>query len=514
MVAPISIPVLLVSVGMLAGWLFPWARDLFLCGLLASVSFAAAAFFLGRGPVGRFLPLLIPVLMLGAARTSLRLNPRLPEHHLVHRVRDEPLLLEGVLGESPERLAHGTLLPLRCLHVLEEGVPLRATGRVDLFLNGDSAGLQAGDLLLLKARVRRIQDPGNPGAMRTRPRSFLRGVYLRGSVQSPGHIVRLGSAGGYRLWRGIRRVRERLAGFLREGGDSRTDALLKVWLLGDRSYLPEGLRDDFRASGLSHLLALSGLHVGMVFLFSYGFWRFLLGRSVRLLLGGKVQSLAMLLGLPGVLFYVLVAGTPVTAVRAGLMAALVAGAVVLGRVPSLWNGLAAAALFILLGSPAALFSPSFLLSFVTVGVLLIQASGASADTGRETAGGGTDAGRLWACPENSPSCPAGAEPMHLSLAECGVRWIPAFLLSCRCASRMAERILPCVRVSGSVLARIVKDTPLAHKVARGARGILAVSWKASLATAPLTAFFFQTVTPLAFAANLAMITLQGRSLNE
>ena len=441
MAAPIFVPVLLLAAGMLAGWYLPGARDLFLGGLLVSVLLSLACFFLACRPSIRFAPLLIPLVLLGASRTSLRLHPVLPQHHLVHRVQDDPIYLEGVLLESPRNLHHGSRLLFRCVHVLEEGVARRATGRIDLFLNGHHPGLEAGDVLLVKARVRRVQEPGNPGVMRTRPRSFLRGVHLRGNVQTPAHVFRLGSAPGYGAWRALRGVRDRMAGFLQEAGDARTEGLLKVWLLGDRTSLPRDLRDDFRASGLAHLLALSGLHVGMVFLFSYGVWRVLLRRSLRLLVRGKVEPLAILCALPAVLFYVVLAGSPVTAVRAGLMAALVAGAAVLGRAPSVWNGLAAAALFILLGSPAALFSPSFLLSFITVGVLLIRYSGEPEDTGEE---------------------------------------------------------------NREVISRVDR---VVRRLLRGARGILSVSFKASLAVTPLTAHFFQTVTPLAFAANLVVVPL-------
>ncbi len=394
MVAPICIPVLLVSAGMLAGMLHSGARDLFLCGLFATVLLSLPAFFSGRRSVSGFLPLLLSLLLLGAARTSLRMNPRLPADHLARMVRDEPVFLEGVLCEAPRLFPSCTMLLLNCLTIREAGESRRATGRVDLFLNGKHPGFRAGDLLLVKARIRRIRAPGNPGPMKTRYRSFLRGVYVRGSVQVPGHICRLRSPGGSRAEGIVSGIRERVGGFLREGGSPRTEALLKVWLLGDRSSLPKDLREDFRASGLAHLLALSGLHVGMVFLFLYGFWNLLLRGSVRLLLRGWVQKLAILFSLPGVLFYILLAGSPVTAVRAGLMAALIAGAMVLGRSPSLWNGLGVAALVILLRDPAALVSPSFLLSFVTVGILMVGTPAGGAARSPQAADAGSQVGAV------------------------------------------------------------------------------------------------------------------------
>jgi len=444
MVVPVCIPLVSLLVGMVWGWRFPAVRDGVLCGLPGAALLACAAFALCRRPVLRLLPRALCFVLVGAARTSLRLNPRFPEHHLVRLSGEEPVLLEGTLCEAPRAFPGGGRFTLEAVCVRQAGGCRPATGRIDLFLNGRAPAYAAGDTLLVQTRVRRIRDPGNPGEFRASARSFLRRVYVRGNVQDPDRLMRLSAAGGPGLRGAVHRVRERILGFLQEGGISEGEALLAVWLLGDRSSLPEEASEAFRRSGLAHLLALSGLHVGMVALFFYAGWTLLLGRSVFLLRRGAVPAAAALASLPGVLFYVLAAGSPVTAVRAGLMVSLFAGARVLGRTPSPWNALGMAALLILLGSPAALFDPAFSLSFVTVCVLLAGLSHRGPSAG-------------------APLPPPGARGGRAS-----------------------------VRV---------------QRLVQAGRRLLRASLVAGLAAAPLTALYFNSVTPLAVFANLAAVPL-------
>jgi len=84
----------------------------------------------------------------------------------------------------------------------------------------------------------------------------------------------------------------------------------------------------------------------------------------------SIKKAALLGSLPFLVFYVLIAGSPLTAVRAAAMALLAAGALLLNRPYALWNALAVTALLILSSDSAALFSCSFWLSFTAVAGLL------------------------------------------------------------------------------------------------------------------------------------------------
>jgi competence protein ComEC len=146
--------------------------------------------------------------------------------------------------------------------------------------------------------------------------------------------------------------------------------MYRAILLGDRGRLEEGILEDFKASGTMHILAISGLHIGILSALLYTVISRLLSCSEWLLLRLPVRKCAALLTLPILLCYGLLAGlnTPVT--RAVLMGGLVLVASSVDRRKSPGALLAFAALTILAIKPLLLFNVSFQLSFATVTALL------------------------------------------------------------------------------------------------------------------------------------------------
>jgi competence protein ComEC len=148
--------------------------------------------------------------------------------------------------------------------------------------------------------------------------------------------------------------------------------VLRALALGDRSQLPEGLEPLLRSTGTSHLLAISGLHLGLV----AGLLGWLGSRLARLLCLRLDRSRPWLPGaglmLMGALAYGHLAGWPVSAVRAALMLLGVALALALerGRDPRQLLGLAAFAT--VLGEPALAATASWQLSFgALLGLVLL-----------------------------------------------------------------------------------------------------------------------------------------------
>ncbi|MBU1880686.1 DNA internalization-related competence protein ComEC/Rec2, partial [bacterium] len=138
-------------------------------------------------------------------------------------------------------------------------------------------------------------------------------------------------------------------------------ALLTGMILGDKNALSEEVRDNFRQSGLYHLLAVSGLHIGFLFVILMLFVRFIAFRLA-------VRRLILFAGLWA---YVWITGANPPTLRAALMLTLILLSFPLRRVPIRWNLLASAALIILLFAPAHLFKVGFQLSFLAAtGVLL------------------------------------------------------------------------------------------------------------------------------------------------
>lgn len=136
--------------------------------------------------------------------------------------------------------------------------------------------------------------------------------------------------------------------------DDKTASLLKGLLLGDRSEISYETKIEFINSGVIHVLAVSGLHVGYILLiFIVLFGRFNL----------YTRSFLMITGL---IIYMFITGLPPSVFRASVMAIILILAFLTNRSTNLFNSLFLAALIILLLDTRELFNPGFQLSFSAV----------------------------------------------------------------------------------------------------------------------------------------------------
>jgi competence protein ComEC len=163
-----------------------------------------------------------------------------------------------------------------------------------------------------------------------------------------------GVADALRAWLG-RSVAPRLHGERR--------AIVEGVVLGDEQALSEGLRQRFRASGLYHLLAVSGQNVALV-----------AGGALALAwLVGLPRWLGQLCALVSIVGYVLAVGAQPSVIRAGVAGALVSAAWLAARPADRWYFLLLGALALLAWNPYSLVDPGFQLSFVAVAAIFVLA---------------------------------------------------------------------------------------------------------------------------------------------
>ena len=138
-------------------------------------------------------------------------------------------------------------------------------------------------------------------------------------------------------------------------------ALVLGVVLGEDEGLSERVRRDFRASGLYHLLAVSGQNVAFLALGIYGLgWLLRLPRPVRQL--ATVGAIGL---------YVLAVGWQPSVVRAGVAGALASLAWLVARPRDRWHFLALGALVLLSWAPTAVLEPGFQLSFAAVAAIFV-----------------------------------------------------------------------------------------------------------------------------------------------
>lgn len=162
------------------------------------------------------------------------------------------------------------------------------------------------------------------------------------------------------------RARSWLSEAIRQRLDPAIAPLATALVTGDRSGLSLRLREYFTRAGLSHMLAISGLHMGLVT--GLVFWLFLrlLACFSPLAKRFPVKKLAALLTLPIAFAYLLLSGASFSAIRAFLMVSLAMLAILIDQRPISLRCTATAASVILAVFPESLFSVSFQLSFAAV----------------------------------------------------------------------------------------------------------------------------------------------------
>lgn len=149
-----------------------------------------------------------------------------------------------------------------------------------------------------------------------------------------------------------------------------TASLVSALLAGEREGISEETWDNIRAAGLSHLLAISGLHIGLVAGLLFFALRAVLALSERLTLYWPIKKISAAFALVGSIVYLCLVGAPVSAQRAVMMTGVVLVAVMLDRMGLTMRLAALAAAVILLLTPDALLNAGFQMSFSAVVCLI------------------------------------------------------------------------------------------------------------------------------------------------
>jgi competence protein ComEC len=157
------------------------------------------------------------------------------------------------------------------------------------------------------------------------------------------------------------RLRDQIERAVGRGADGLQRALVLGVVLGEDEGLPDDVRDDFRASGLAHLLAVSGQNVAFIAIGVFGLgWLLRLSRYVREVL--TVGAIAA---------YVLAVGWQPSVIRAGVAGVLASLAWLVARPRDRWHFFALGALVLLVWTPASLLEPGFQLSFAAVAAIFV-----------------------------------------------------------------------------------------------------------------------------------------------
>ncbi|MDH5298963.1 MAG: ComEC family competence protein, partial [Desulfobulbaceae bacterium] len=335
--------------------------------------------------------LLLPFFfLLGSLRAIPYLTP--PDNdpgHIAGQVdKRRELTISGILKECPTSTPDRSRLLISCEQLIRaDGTTLPTHGLVRLsmpFLL--PADLEPGDRLLAKAILNRPKSSGTPGAFDYREFLARQSIWVTGWVESPTLIQKvhvLSRPMAERIRYLPERLRHRTGGFLDQTLPPRNSGLYRALLIGDRSTLPPDLSENFTAVGAVHLLAISGMHMGLIALMTTFVIGWLLKRSTKLLLRLPAWKVAGLLAIPPLAGYAMIAGLQIPAVRALVMTVVFLIAILIDRQWSIPVNIALAAFLLLAWRPTILGNAAFQLSFaavIAIALLYPQASKLLTDT--------------------------------------------------------------------------------------------------------------------------------------
>ena len=224
--------------------------------------------------------------------------------------------------------------------------------------------LRAGERWRLPVRVRAPRGLRNPGGVDAEKHALAQRITAFGYLYAPTLATRLSLTSGIDGWRDAMAMR------IAEQVDGESSRFVRALALGDTRALDDDDWQVLRANGLTHLIAISGFHVGLV----AGFFA-LLARAawwLRPTLGLRLPRhvAAAYAAVAGGVFYAAVAGFALPTVRTVLMIAVIALVRGLRRNVSMFDAVALAAIAILLIDPLAVLGAGFWLSFLGVAWLL------------------------------------------------------------------------------------------------------------------------------------------------
>ncbi|MCX6305669.1 MAG: ComEC/Rec2 family competence protein [Bacteroidetes bacterium] len=272
----------------------------------------------------------------------------------------------AAIAEPPSITSSGIKAILKIRYHLVNGSWRRSCGSAIGYLKNRPGAtvLQYGDLILLHAGFTAIRDNSNP-------HTFDYPRYLRNKGIS--HRVYAEAA----CWRNISlepsgslrkfafRVRDRLLDILRENRvEGKEFAVAAALLLGYTDDLDAGLRNDYAATGAMHILSVSGMHVGII----YVFLEFLLGFLNKSRPGRVLKAILLLVF---IWFYAMVTGLSPCVMRSAAMLSLPILGKSLNRSPDMYNIIAASMIFILAMDPFLVSDVGFQLSYLAVTGIII-----------------------------------------------------------------------------------------------------------------------------------------------
>ncbi|MEM8585135.1 MAG: ComEC/Rec2 family competence protein, partial [Bacteroidota bacterium] len=361
---PLLPPALALALGILCARLVNYPSDVYISvGLFVLVALGVGSSrFTVKTRTSRHLlaiPVLLAFVLLGFWRAG-STEPLHQPDHFSNYLREDGIFQARIFNLRPGKNSLRAQVEIEGI-VLNDQLQ-RTSGRALVYLlpSTASSNLEMGDQILLKADFKPIQPPLNPGSFDFRKywsdQYTHHQVFLRADTdwhlldrQNHNWIMRAGQ------------LRDRWIEGFRPHLAPDELAVAAALVLGKRDLISEDLRSAYADTGAVHVLAVSGLHVGIVAAILLWFFRQLLPGQKGWLRWFRLAACVM-----GIWGFALITGFSPSVQRAALMFSVLLFGLERQRRSPLFNSLALAAIAILMYDPRQLFAVGFQLSFAAV----------------------------------------------------------------------------------------------------------------------------------------------------
>jgi competence protein ComEC len=233
------------------------------------------------------------------------------------------------------------------------------SGRALLYVQGDMPAVEAGDRIRIFGKLSAPPPAHNPGEFDRA--AYFRSHRIRAQIQSQTECISIVQPGSrWNLSRWLEGVRKNAAALFERYLDPRQAELASAVFLGEREQIDSQRNEAFMATGTVHILAISGLHVGI--LAGALFW------AMRWTLIPRAWGLSLIALITGL--YALMVDVHPPVVRATILVLVMCLSIYLKRPALSLNSLAAAALVVLAINPSDLFNVGAQLSFLSVAAIM------------------------------------------------------------------------------------------------------------------------------------------------
>ena len=253
---------------------------------------------------------------------------------------------------------------------LDDVPPSRTPARVRVSLHGQQGFVtpEAGLTVFTTGHLGPPGGPVEPGGFDFQRQAWFERLGAVGYTRTP--VLALAPAEEGRAGLAIFRWRMALSQAVQARVPGSEGAFIAAILTGDRSGLPQEELEALRGSNLAHLLAISGLHMGLLTAVVFGFVRFGLAAIPWIALRWPLKKIAAVVALAAGGAYLALSGGNVATVRAYIMASVVLVAVLLERRAISLRTVAIAATLVLAITPEALAGAGFQMSFAATTALV------------------------------------------------------------------------------------------------------------------------------------------------